>query len=866
MARFGGAHRLDCATVVKLNKFWYVVVFLVVVGAFFIDTYAYTYRYFVVHEPLGHPLTSVPNIGGHPITVTKGLDLEGGTELVIAICEGYDKPAGTDCRSGVPGGLKNLAKAQAATVTILTHRVNGLGVSDSTVQPQGTDNVVVDIPGVSISRAIAVVGTTAQLHFASAVVGAPSATSSSFLKDQDGLYDPAQFSNPQYYPTASGTAYHWKIDNSLSATDVTSASVALDPSSNQYQVDINFNGAGASAWETLTTAAYKNDAGCPSTTVPTNQVAIFLDNEVLTAPCVSSPSGASTTISPFSQAQAQTLANQISAGALPAQISTVQSTEVSATLGQQSVTQSVVAGAVGLAVVVLFMIAYYGLPGVIAAIALLIYAGIVLALYKLIPVSLSLAGLAGFVLSVGMAVDANVLIFERMRDELRHNRGIYLAVEAGFHRAFPAIRDSNFSTLIACVILYRFGTSVIQGFALTLAIGVIASFFTATVISQVLFAIVLKIRPLRHARYFARLTTTDATADEAKGSSIPSDEEVAAEPAWEPTAEEMRLARRGKGGFDIIRPRNWYFMLSLGIILLGLVAMLGWGFRLGIDFAGGNTVTATLAKHATQAQVLATAEKTVGVLQPQVIAATGNNFTIQTLPSSIDRVQSLINALNSTYGITFPAGHPNALNVQVSTVGPTIATSLVQSAVVLVVVASLAIALYLSFVFGGQAAISRVRFAVATLIKLMHDVFVLLGLWAILGHFSVIGAVGTLFVTAVLTSVAFSIHDTIVVFDRIRENLRYSSRMTFEQIVNLSTAQTMTRSLNTSLTVAFVLLSLALFGGASIQGFVIALLVGIVTGTYSSIFNASTLLIAWNYVHPSRIVRRSRTAWGGVRV
>ncbi|MBV9099979.1 MAG: protein translocase subunit SecF, partial [Candidatus Dormibacteraeota bacterium] len=233
----------------------------------------------------------------------------------------------------------------------------------------------------------------------------------------------------------------------------------------------------------------------------------------------------------------------------------------------------------------------------------------------------------------------------------------------------------------------------------------------------------------------------------------------------------------------------------------------------------------------------------IGDLRPQVQAESNNHFAISTLPSDIGRVQQVENALKSQYGITTTNGQ---LNIQVQQVGPTIASSLVTSAVILILVSAALIALYLAFAFRAQRSISAWRFAACTFLKLLHDVFVLAGIWAILGHFSDLGQVDELFVTAVLTSVAFSIHDTIVVFDRVRENLRVGPRLTFDQVINLSTVQTMTRSLNTSLTVVFVLLALAIFGGVTIRGFVLALLIGIATGTYSSIFNASTLLVAWD--------------------
>ncbi len=254
----------------------------------------------------------------------------------------------------------------------------------------------------------------------------------------------------------------------------------------------------------------------------------------------------------------------------------------------------------------------------------------------------------------------------------------------------------------------------------------------------------------------------------------------------------------------------------------------------------------------TSAQLVSTVNKAVPGLQPTVQSFGKNTsgydvYLVQTLPTG--EVQTIYNALDATYH--FQPGQES-----VNTVGQTIASSAVGQAIALVLISSLMIALYLAYQFGKQRQVNRWRFAACTFFKLLHDIFVLAGIWAILGHFSSLGQVDNYFITAVLTGIAFSIHDTIVVFDRIRENLRVGPRFTFDQIVNLSTVQTMARSLNTSLTVVFVLLALVLFGGASIQGFVLALLIGIVTGTYSSIFNASTLLVAWNKARPEKTAGR----------
>jgi preprotein translocase subunit SecF len=313
-----------------------------------------------------------------------------------------------------------------------------------------------------------------------------------------------------------------------------------------------------------------------------------------------------------------------------------------------------------------------------------------------------------------------------------------------------------------------------------------------------------------------------------------------------------------QGRFDIVKNRNWYFLGSLAVIIPGILAILFWGFNLGIDFKGGNVVDVGFAKAATQTQVAAVMDKDFGSLRPQVQAegTTGNeasHFAITTLPSDSEQILQIQNTLDSNFTIaTNATTHQPDISVQ--QVGPTIAASLVTGAIIMIFVSAGAIAIYLAFAFRRQRAISAWRFSACAFFKLLHDVFVLAGIWAILGHFTNLGQVDSLFVTAVLTSVAFSIHDTIVVFDRVRENLRVGPRLTFDQVINLSTVQTMTRSLNTSLTVVFVLLSLVIFGGDSIRGFVLALLIGIVTGTYSSIFNASTLLVAWEKARGSHAV------------
>ncbi len=833
---------------IRISRWWLALVLVVVVGALFIDAYSGVYNVVVRHTSptASMPKGKQPTLLGNPIYIHRGLDLEGGTQVVVQICQGPDNPPGVGCTTGLPKG-RTLAEAQADTLTILEKRVNTLGVSGTQLQTQGNSQILIQLPGVDVSQALSTLGKTSQLHFAvpvkgkASVNGSPGACSTVTCADQDqlvpaGCWHPkrrnsgCQFSDTTFYPSG----YHWKIVKDLTASDVSSA--AVGQVAGGYAVDITFNSSGAAVWSKLTTAACKKNPGCSysgnggSTTgaPPTSQLAIFLDDQVLTAPVVASPSSNQTQITgDFTFASATRLVDDINAGALPAQIQVAALTSVSATLGQQSVQQSLLAGAFGLALVVIFMMLYYRFPGVLASIALVGYAAIVLAIFKLIPVVLTLPGLAGFILSVGMAVDANVLIFERMKEELRQDRPLELATEYGFRRAWPAIRDSNISTMITCTVLYFFGSSDVKGFALTLFIGVAASMFSSIVITHSLLHYVQRWFPFaRRPGLYTRI--------------LP--------------AESLARAFRPGGRFDVVSHRNAYFAGSLAVILPGVFCILIAGFNLGIDFTGGDSLTVQLKQHTNAAQVQRVATQAYPQARPSVQGQSDNYYDVTTLPIVPRGATKIVEALDSHFGIPKDkAGNPE---VSETTVGPTIAGGLVVSAVFLVIIAAILISGYLGFRF-SHTQISARRFALCAMAALLHDVFVLAGIWAILGHFTLLGQVDTLFVTAVLTVVGFSVHDTIVVFDRIRENLRVQgSRMNFDQVVNLSIAQTLSRSLNTSLTVIFVLLTLFLFGGSSIQGFVLALLVGIASGTYSSIFNAATLLTAWRGLD-RRAVKRS---------
>lgn len=365
-----------------------------------------------------------PAIFGRSLELKEGLDLAGGTRLVL---EADMKKVSPSDRDQSLESLKG----------IIERRVNLYGVSEPVIQTAksgGDYRVIVELAGVTdINEALSLVGKTAELSFKEGSVSA-----------------------------------------NLSGKDLQLAKPAFNPQNGEPVVELTFNDAGTKKWAEIT----KRNVG--------NPIAILLDNQILLAPTViNAITDGKTIISGgFKVADTKTLATLLNSGALPAPVKVVEQRTIGATLGAESINKSILAGIIGLGIVAILMIANYGKLGLYADLALAIYSLIVLALFKLIPVTLTLAGIAGFILSIGMAVDANILIFERMKEEIRWGRSKMAAIEAGFQRAYPSIRDSNISSLITCVILYWFGSGPVRGFALTLGIGILISLFTAVTVTR----------------------------------------------------------------------------------------------------------------------------------------------------------------------------------------------------------------------------------------------------------------------------------------------------------------------------------------------------------------------------------------------
>ncbi len=525
-------------------------------------------------------------------------------------------------------------------------------------------------------------------------------------------------------------------------------------------------------------------------------------------------------------AEAQSLANLLNAGALPIPLEQVRVESQGASLGQNAVHQSIIAGLVGIALVLLFMLVYYRLPGLLADIALLIYVLFSLAVFRgafqwldpQLQVTLTLPGIAGFILSIGMAVDANILIFERLKEELRLGKALRPAIDAAFKRAFPAIRDSNICTSITCIVLLSLGTASVRGFALTLLLGVLISLFSAITVTRTLLYLLVE--------WFPNLAKNPALFGLNVNSLVG-----------------RTMGDSTHAGLNIIGRRNWFYGLSLAIIVPGLIFLAMGGLKPGIEFKSGTQVQTRYAKPVD-----------VDAVQKALTGQGFRNSTVQLANGSESAIVSVTDKSNAPSKATNPvyARLMAALNTlgpnqeqAFGNVDPVVSREVTSNAAQAVVIASLLIVLYLAAVFGVGGFVAGLRLGASAILALLHDVALLIGAFAIFGYF--LGwEVDSLFITALLTVIGFSVHDTVVIFDRVRENLRHKARgEDFENLVNRSIGQTLARSINTSLTVVMTLLALVILGGQTTRLLNVALLIGIISGTYSSIFNAAAILVDW---------------------
>lgn len=714
-----------------------------------------------------------------------GLDLNGGLRVLLEA----DLPADVPIDPRALDGAKQ----------ILENRANALGVSEVVFETAGQRRLVGEFPGLTdTSQVIEVLKQVGQLSFVP--VGKERIAEGEKIKVDLANPVPPDEANgqPETAPTgetadASALPVYRPL---LTGDGLSSVSVSQGKLKEPY---VSFS---------LKDEASKVFADYTSKHTG-EYLAIVLDDTVVSDPVIQSAitGGKGMIDGNFTLESANALAIQLRYGSLPIPFKVAESRVVGATLGQDSIQKSELAGGIGLLLVILFMAVYYRLPGVIADLALILYATTTFALFKLIPVTLTLPGIAGFVLSIGVAVDANILIFSRLKEELRAGKLLNQAIDLGWSRAWPSIRDSNISTLITCFILFwfgsAFGASLVKGFALTLALGVLVSLFTAIFVTRTFLHLVLdNLKFTEHPKWFM--------AENKPNSGQP-----------------VKL--------NIIGKRYLYFAISLIAIIPGLLALAVWGLPLAIDYTGGSLLEVSFAATPPAPAEVIQLYQDLGVPGAQVQSSTGNLLMIRSKQIDEAMKDQILAQMSQRF-------NQKVTLSRFDTVGPSISREVAGRATGAVALASLGILAYITFAFRGVP--HAFRFGTAAILAMLHDVAVMLGVGALLGRF-LHWEIDSLFLTALLTVIGFSVHDTIVVFDRIRENSILYRRQSFQTIVNHSIVQTMDRSINTQLTVMLTLFALALFGGVTIHAFVITLLIGVFSGTYSSIFNAAPILVVW---------------------
>ncbi|HEX5762161.1 MAG TPA: protein translocase subunit SecD [Solirubrobacterales bacterium] len=595
---------------------------------------------------------------------------------------------------------------------------------------------------------------------------------------------------------------------------------------NQPNVTFEFTDEGREAFHRVTRQIAQRGQARAFGAVTTQQAeelsgrfAVVLDNEVKTRPSIDFkqyPDGidgrtGAEIAGGFAGIQdAQDLATFLQIGALPINLKLISQTQVSATLGEQALDQGLKAGLIGLALVILFLLLYYRLLGVVATLGLAVYAVVFFALIKLIPVTMTLPGIAGLILTIGVAADSNIVIFERIKEEVRAGRSLTSAIAVGYRRGIATIIDANVITLLTAFILFVLATAGVKGFAFTLGVGTIVSLFTAVVFTQALFGI--------FGRGLLNLSPRLLGASEDS---------------------------RARWRFNFIGASRWFFSASGVILVVGALALAGNQLNFGIDFESGTRLNfAPQEQNVTVEDVRAVLEEE-GLGEAEIQETEndrfGTGFQVQTGELQPGGVSEVRGALTAELG-TQPGSFEN------TSVGPTFGEQIARSAMFAIIFSLLLISAYVAFRF-------EAKYAVPVLIAVAHDILITAGVYSLVDK-----EVSSGTVAAFLTILGYSLYDCVIVFDRIRENVPRMPRAAFSQIVNRSMSEVLTRSLITGLSAVFLVAMLLVFGGATLQDFAFAMMVGIFSGTYSSIFIASPVLTAWKEREPGFVRRRERIA------
>lgn len=709
-----------------------------------------------------------------------GLDLQGGTAFVVRL-QNTQRDANATNNAGAE--VDRTAMVEQA-IEVLRRRVDAFGVAEPVIQAAGPDRILVQLPGLSeadIETARTTIEKAAYLEFRlvhpesaeliSQGISAPGYEKLTLRRQaQDGQREVLQSYLVKRRP-----------EQGLIGKYVSRAGVTRDQLSNQPQIMLRFDSKGTELFADVT----KNNVG--------RQLAIVLDGELYSAPRINEPiNGGSAVISgDFTLKEALELSH-ILENPLEAPLSIEEQRGVDPSLGKDSIQSGIRSSVIGIAAVAIFMLVYYMFAGMVANIALFVNTFLLIGLMAAIGTTFTVPGIAGIVLTVGMAVDANVLIYERIREELEAGKSLRGAIAAGYSKAFGTIFDSHVTTLISSTILIMMGTGPVKGFGVALSIGVLLSLFTALVITRLIFDLLLNKGHLKQLRM-------------------------------------LHIVKAANVNF--LKWAKPAFITSWTVILIGL----GYGFYrggnvMGVDFAGGDSVTLTYAQKIPTDQVRqALNDARIGEATIQYQEDALNNRKSLEVTSAFGSGQKVVETLRQKF--------PQAQFQQraIDRVGAIVGSEILRSAIIAALLSLFGILVYVAMRY-------EFSFALGAIIAIVHDILMTFGIFFLSGR-----QLSAPIVAAILTIIGFSINDTIVIFDRIREDLKLGIRGSFADLINRALNQTLSRTIITSGTVFLATMSLYLFGGGVINDFAFTFLVGIVTGTYSSIYIASAFVLWWHH-------------------
>lgn len=692
-----------------------------------------------------------------------GLDLQGGFEVLYEV-----EPA--------KKGQKIDKETMASTAEALDKRINVLGVSEPNIQIEGENRIRVQLAGVTDqTEAREILSTQANLTFRDA--------NDQIMMDGSDL---AENGAKQTFDENGAPSVSLKLKSADKFKKVTEQIVGMSPN-NVLVIWLDFE-EGKDSFKSEVAKENPKFLSAPTVNQVFNQDSVSI-------------------VGNFTAEEAQQLSSLLNAGALPVKLTEVYSTSVGAKFGEQALNETIFAGIIGIAIIYLFMLVYYRFPGFIAAITMSIYIYLVLLIFDWMNGVLTLPGIAALILGVGMAVDANIITYERIREEMKVGKSIKSAFQAGSKGSFTSILDANLTTILTAAVLFFYGTSSIKGFATMLLVSILLSFITAVFGTRLFLGMWVSSGFLnKKAGWFGvKKSAIKDIAENYDTLDLPT--------RWD--------------RFDFVKVRKLFFIVSGALITIGLLLILVFRLNLSIDFSSGTRVEVLSDKSLTTDQVDKAFEKLDIETDDIVISGEDKEIASARLKGVLSKDE--IAELKSTFHDEFGS------DPSVSTVSPTVGKELAKKGIIALIIASIGIIIYVTIRF-------EFAMAVAAIASLLHDAFFMVAFFSITRL-----EVDLTFIAAVLTIVGYSINDTIVTFDRMRENLQKKKRLkTFDDIadvVNISVRQTLTRSVNTVLTVLVTVIAMVIFGSESIRNFNIALLVGLITGVYSSIFIATNLWV-----------------------